>query len=200
MAEWTDTTTGVVDANGYPGPNNVPSWANLGAGGADTHSYMPIEDAAGARIGTHLRFFSGHNTIADRYIFDFFGAGWPNFFKTVPVHVVRQSGNCAPGGTAVIRYKYDDPVRLPAIAAPPNVALHLTYQIQMRQGAGGLLHVGWLFVHSGSFDVTLALDQAFVDAASDPDHYRRGQLEYSTGTAAPAALNNHFGTTLTKRP
>src|SRR4051812_4500191 len=111
MAEWTDTTTGVVDTSGYPPPNGVPSKPNNGSGGSDTHAYMEIVDSAGARLGTHLRFRSGHNTISDWYIFDFFGVGWPNDFSTLSTFVVRTSGA---GGVVANRYKYNDPVNLQA--------------------------------------------------------------------------------------
>lgn len=210
MPEFSDTTTGIVEQaaqhgqNGYPGTNIVTTSPMTYNGQTnDGFGYYLFEDWGRARIGAGLRFWSKYPTggatnhpMANHWIYDFFqGSVWPAKFRSRWIDRVMVAGDCAPPNNPVVRYGYPDPINVmarPGTNPPANP--DRAYQITALNS--GTPNVGWLFVHQGAGQITIAVDSSYVDGGR-PIHMGLYDCEF-VDAASPAGLGNLWSETLTR--
>lgn len=207
MAEFPDTTTGIVDSSGYPDANNVPTAPYDPTNQQDDGFgyYMFLNDQK-QRIGTGLRFWAGYPTtqqpvaLASSWIYDFFSNSvWPTSFWSNPVRSVLVAGDQVPAPQTRARHRYPDPVNARANLAVPATR-HLSYEITHppTQPGGARERVGWLFIKDqAASEITIAVKLALIDHGR-PFHMSLAECHFQHKPNGPYDMTGLWGETLTR--
>ena len=172
MPEFPDTTSGIVETNGYPGLNGTPTTPYDPQHPLDeAFGYYAFKDANGVRIGTGLRFWSGYPDrtqparVAFHWFYDFFSASvWPTEFWSTNVAQVlpAEAGPRVPAGQSLVAHTYDDPVNAHSGLAAPQTIFR-AYRIS-HPDQPGAPNVGWLFVQGPPpGEITIAVVASLID-------------------------------------